>query len=1721
HVATGGADCVSCHAKAASGGFTSWGGAAFKHAATDTNCATCHNGKTAQGMTTPPHIPTGTLQCSNCHSNTAASFTTYTMNHAAVATARCDSCHNGSFTGQGTKGALGTASYPNHVATGGADCVSCHAKAASGGFTSWGGAAFKHAATDTNCATCHNGKTALGMTTPPHIPTGTLQCSNCHSSTAASFATYTMNHAAVATARCDSCHNGNYTGQGTKGALGTASYPNHVATGGADCVSCHAKAASGGFTSWGGAAFAHKATDTNCSTCHNGKTAQGMTTPPHIPTGTLQCSNCHTNTAASFTTYTMNHAAVATARCDSCHNGNYTGQGTKGAMGTASYPNHVATGGADCVSCHAKAASGGFTSWGGAAFKHAATDTNCATCHNGKTAQGMTTPPHIPTGTLQCSNCHTNTAASFATYTMNHAAVATARCDSCHNGSYTGQGTKGALGTASYPNHVATGGADCVSCHAKAASGGFTSWGGAAFKHAATDTNCATCHNGRTAMGMTTPPHIPTGTLQCSNCHTSTAASFTTYTMNHAAVATARCDSCHNGSFTGQGTKGALGTASYPNHVATGGADCVSCHAKAASGGFTSWGGAAFKHAATDTSCATCHNGKTAQGMTTPPHIPTGTLQCSNCHSNTAASFATYTMNHAAVATARCDSCHNGSFTGQGTKGAMGTASYPNHVATGGADCVSCHAKAASGGFTSWGGAAFAHKATDTNCSTCHNGKTALGMTTPPHIPTGTLQCSNCHSNTAASFATYTMNHAAVATARCDSCHNGSFTGQGTKGALGTASYPNHVATGGADCVSCHAKAASGGFTSWGGAAFKHAATDTSCATCHNGKTAQGMTTPPHIPTGTLQCSNCHSNTAASFTIYTMNHAAVATARCDSCHNGSYTGQGTKGAIGTASYPNHVATGGADCVSCHAKAASGGFTSWGGAAFAHKATDTNCATCHNGKTAQGMTTPPHIPTGTLQCSNCHTNTAASFATYTMNHAAVATARCDSCHNGSFTGQGTKGAMGTASYPNHVATGGADCVSCHSKAASGGYVSWGGAAFTHSAANTNCSACHNGSSAKGLTTPPHIPVTGVQCSNCHSNTAASFATYTMSHAAVHATRCDSCHNGSYRSQGRRGAQGPDHSAKSQDCGCCHVRAAANFSTWDDDPQKPAAGCSTTARSVVPAQAPAVKAVTPASTANRTMTAATNPDAAPGTNAAPAASQAGAAAKPAAPSSSTLLFSSKPLANTAATSTAPTAGSEAGASASSSGSSNPDSSAKAGGAAASVPQPSGTPPRMTSATSPLSPNDPRGRLLPPTDTGSDSPEAKNAGRLPSLLPTFNPRAGLAGSSTTEAGSRFNHMTAQGPCASCHNGMTAPGKPPKHVATAAPCETCHKSTTTFSGARFSHTGTTAACGSCHNGMAATGKPPKHVATTAPCETCHKSTTTFSGARFSHTGTTAACASCHNGMAATGKPQKHVTTNAPCETCHKSTTTFSGARFSHTGTMAACASCHNGMAATGKPQKHVTTNAPCETCHKSTTTFSGARFSHTGTMAACASCHNGMAAGGKPQKHVVTSAPCESCHKSTVSFSGARMDHTSLTAPCASCHNGSNATGKSPKHFVTNVPCESCHRTVSWSSVNYRHMSASYPNHSAAIGCTACHSGNSQAVLFKFAAYKPDCAACHASDFRPQQHAKLVKPAPMDYTVAELKDCTGACHIYADKSQTTIVTRRQRQHRVNGGGW
>src|SRR5215469_11049071 len=356
----------------------------------------------------------------------------------------------------------------------------------------------------------------------------------------------------------------------------------HFATGfpltgahiGVECGSCHI---SGRF----------RGAPRLCAACHNGTTASGKTA--QHPKTTNLCEQCHVTN--DWRQVRVNHAAIM-SNCITCHNGT---------IAVGKPLNHAATS-APCESCHKSTVN--FT---GTIFNHAGITAGCASCHNGTTARGLP-PPHVPTATRECSSCHTDTT-SFMAYTMNHTGVTGMPCSGCHSGAYVSQGRAGAQGKS--VSHIATG-AECSSCHTSTAS-----WAGAAFTHSATDTNCVGCHNGRTATGLATPPHIPTAAVPCSNCHTSAAPSFATYTMSHAAVTGVACSACHGGAYVSQGTSGAQSKSA--GHVTTQ-AECSTCH-----NGTTSWAGATFVHAASDTNCVSCHNGVTAAGLTTPPHIPTAT----------------------------------------------------------------------------------------------------------------------------------------------------------------------------------------------------------------------------------------------------------------------------------------------------------------------------------------------------------------------------------------------------------------------------------------------------------------------------------------------------------------------------------------------------------------------------------------------------------------------------------------------------------------------------------------------------------------------------------------------------------------------------------------------------------------------------------------------------------------------------------------------------------------------------------------------------------------------------------------------------------------------------------------------------------------------------------------------------------------------------------------
>ncbi|MCK5482013.1 MAG: cytochrome C, partial [Gammaproteobacteria bacterium] len=184
------------------------------------------------------------------------------------------------------------------------------------------------------------------------------------------------------------------------------------------------------------------------------------------------------------------------------------------------------------------------------------------------------------------------------------------------------------------------------------------------------------------------------------------------------------------------------------------------------------------------------------------------------------------------------------------------------------------------------------------------------------------------------------------------------------------------------------------------------------------------------------------------------------------------------------------------------------------------------------------------------------------------------------------------------------------------------------------------------------------------------------------------------------------------------------------------------------------------------------------------------------------------------------------------------------------------------------------------------------------------------------------------------------------------------------------------------------------------------------------------------------------------------------------------------------------------------STNAWTPAVFDHINVSpGTCTSCHNGATAEGKPGNHVITSSQCDECH-STLAWIPANFSHDSVTGSCSSCHNGTTAAGKPLNHFLTSQQCDTCHSTFGWVPINFSHSSPAYPgDHAGNPLCTTCHLGNSETVIWTAPGYQPDCAGCHANDYKTGEddHRDL----------SQDRDCAGSCH------QPTP------EHRVNKNDW
>lgn len=372
----------------------------------------------------------------------------------------------------------------------------------------------------------------------------------------------------------------------------------------------------------------------------------------------------------------------------------------------------------------------------------------------------------------------------------------------------------------------------------------------------------------------------------------------------------------------------------------------------------------------------------------------------------------------------------------------------------------------------------------------------------------------------------------------------------------------------------------------------------------------------------------------------------------------------------------------------------------------------------------------------------------------------------------------------------------------------------------------------------------------------------------------------------------------------------------------------------------------------------------------------------------------------------------------------------------------------------------------------------------------------------------------------CARCHGGglaQEAASKPANHVPSSEACGDCHV-TTAWAIARFDHGGISGGCASCHNGSTAPGKTRDHVPSPNQCEVCHR-TIAWTPADFDHAGVNGNCFGCHNGSFASGKSRDHIPSTNLCGDCHDTSSWRLAGGFDHVGVTGNCGSCHDGGTAAGKTRNHIVSSNRCEDCHSTNSWAIAGGFDHASVTRNCVSCHDGNTATGKSRNHIASSTRCEDCHNTASWSIAGGFNHSGVTGNCGSCHNGSLATGKPSRHFVTSVDCAECHGTRGWGSIDFTHSSPTYPgDHSGGVDCVDCHTSNSQAATWTSGAYRPDCAGCHAGDFKPGPHKKTENP-DRRYTVSELRDCSGACHIYADSSLSRIKKSRSGKHRSGNG--
>jgi hypothetical protein len=1049
-------------------------------------CASCHTDKAGQDhgghIISDWDYSADSSDCKDCHSGFEATGTI-----AGVHGDQCNLCHvdepGGDYTrkvGDGGDGSSLLGEGASRVGT----CLTCHPSGTYSKTSIHHDTANATASPTNNCTTaCHNTTTGHAgdhSNTNNSLVVDTPLCANCHTATAptngdnvpvdATPGNYVHDY-------CTSCHVNPtqdiivlITPPSTNNYVPTTMNPGTAATndGGGACIACHTTGFDVHTKDHTAIVIANTGNTTNsenCIGCHDGDPGTNHTAPnsvasPYTDPGenhnSSGCFTCHDSGTGALTgsasTADINGIATDAAyECGECHAAYFDGHTSHTATAghTVNYDGGTADkvlSGAGCGSCHNVA------NWTEINTLHILTPLGeCGTCHDYKgnngefnnTPGGTVESVILTSGSTICTSCHTE------------------KKDADH-GSIDHLTYNGGAG----PGVVTGSGTSCVVCHTGTDNDSFY----IDTLHNISLQGCGTCHangTGGDALvdrstggvlandGWNYELNAENGGL-CTVCHTA----YATSAGNHFN------GSDHNGQLTNQ-------TECEQCHVAVNGiavaamhsGSCFGCHDNQAwtgtEGGYTMKSGtSAANHTyGTQGNCMDCHDTYTTEFDGTSNHsadthsllTTSVTCQTADCHVGDI-----QTVVHTS-----CQACHvsttDGSFA-DGTAGPMGATvlgSATGHVVGNPSSCVNCHSETGRDYSTDF----TVHDATarDTNHET--------------NVAATDAQCTACHGTTNVISAALLHNN------NCDACHTDA-TG-GTNGTL-TGSATAFNGTNPISCAGCHTLINA----DFGNAAHTATRGDTHgtalqgnaiCTSCHTGDIRVNV----HGNGVSSTCTLCHisatdgrfaNGQAVGSTLNTtvvgtaVNHTIGGTSYCIDCHSGY-----ADDFDGSHQQEDHSELTGVvdNCNTCHGTDIIGTI---------HNVLANGCETCHTDVTGNNGENGTFVAlssaenhNGTSSCTGCHTDSVGVNGFKTVHasvdthadvlrnvNSATRTLDCDNCHTETATN------IHTVTHDKDNVGGDFACLRCHNNMDNNGKLiggTWGDASGHTIAQTSDCAACH--------------------------------------------------------------------------------------------------------------------------------------------------------------------------------------------------------------------------------------------------------------------------------------------------------------------------------------------------------------------------------------------------------------------------------------------------------------------------------------------------------------------------------------------------------------------------------------------------------------------------------------------------------------------------------------